>query len=39
MKHALWFGVMAMIAGLWGCSQPQAPKPPEAVTVQLKWVH
>ncbi|MFH0995658.1 MAG: ABC transporter substrate-binding protein [Pseudomonadota bacterium] len=39
MKHPLWFGMLAMIAGLCACSRQEAPKPPDAVTVQLKWVH
>jgi NitT/TauT family transport system substrate-binding protein len=39
MKHPVWFGVMAMLAVLCACSRQEPPKPPDAVTVQLKWVH
>jgi len=39
MKHFTWFGVMVMMAGLCACSQQEAPKPLDAVTVQLKWIH
>lgn len=39
MKHALWLGVTAVLAVFCACSQPQVPKPLDAVSVQLKWVH
>ena len=39
MKHFIWFGMLVMLAGLWACSRQEAPKPLDAVTVQLKWVH
>ena len=39
MKHPVWFGVMTVLVGLCACSRQEAPKPADAVTVQLKWVH